>query len=471
MLTLIAAIAATAPISSELTVYNQGFALVKEQRNLDLKTGTQTVAVEDVASLIEPNSVSIQSLTEKGSFRVLEQNYQYDLISPVSILNKSVGAKIRFIRTVGTTREVLEGTLLSAPNAVVADPNGGSYQTYNGMVIRTDDGRIILNPQGEVEVTSIPEGLISRPTLLWDLESNRAGTNKVELSYITRGMSWNSDYVLTLDGVSRAGLQGWVTINNQSGATFKNAGLKLLAGDVQRVQPPMAGGMGGRGAVMAFDAVAKAEFQEESLFEYHLYTLQRPATVRDKETKQLSLLEGADVPYQKKLILDATRQYGRYIPNEGEIGTGPIKPQVRVEFENKKENGLGMPLPKGNVKVYQRDASGSVQLLGEDSIDHTPRNEKISLVVGRSFDVVGSRVRNNFRRINDRMVEETYTVEVRNRKETPETVYVIERSYGDWKITDKTQEFTKLDANTFQFAVTLKPDEVRKVTYTIQTKY
>lgn len=471
MLTLIAAIAATAPVSSDLTIYNQGFALVKEQRNLDLKSGAQTMAVEDVASMIEPNSVSIQSLTEKGSFRVLEQNYQYDLISPVSILNKSVGAKIRFIRVMGTTREVLEGTLLSSPNAVVADPSGGSVQTYNGMVIRTDDGRIILNPQGEVEVLSIPEGLISRPTLLWEIDSNRAGTNKVELSYITRGMSWNSDYVLTLDGVNRAGLQGWVTISNQSGATFKNAGLKLLAGDVQRVQPAMMSGGMERNAARALYAADKNDFQEESLFEYHLYTLQRPATVRDKETKQLSLLEGADVPYTKKLILDATRQYGRYIANEGEIGTGPIKPQVRVEFENKKENGLGMPLPKGNVKVYQRDASGSVQLLGEDAIDHTPRNEKISLVVGRSFDVVGNRVRNNFRRINNQTIEETYTVEVRNRKETAETVYVMERSYGDWKITAKSQEFTKLDANTFQFAVNLKPNEVKQVTYTIQSKY
>lgn len=470
MIPIIVAAMATAPISNEVTVYNQGFGLIKETRTLTLKSGRQTVAVEDVASMIEPSSVSIQSLSDKGSLRVLEQNYQYDLISPLAILNKSVGQKVRFVRQFGTQREVLEGTLISAPTAIVGTPEGGNHQTYNGMVIKTDDGRIVLNPTGEVEVSSVPAGLISKPTLLWDLESDKAGENTVELSYLTRGISWSSDYVFTIDASSRGALQGWVTIDNQSGASFENAKLKLLAGDVQRAMPEMMqmarGGAGGFAGNRA-----KADFQEETLFEYHLYTLQRPATVRNRETKQISLMEAASVPYTKKLILDATRQFGRYFPGEGEVGTGVIKPQVRVEFENKKDYGLGIPLPKGRVKVYQRDASGSVQLLGEDNIDHTPRDEKLSLVVGRSFDVVGERKRTNFQRINDHTVRETYEIEVRNRKETPERIFVVERSWGDWKVLDKSQEFLKLDSNTLQFTVDLKPNEGKKVVYTIETKW
>jgi hypothetical protein len=470
MIAMLAAAIATAPVASEVTVYNQGFGLIKETRNLTLQAGRQTVAVEDVASMIEPSSVSVQSVSDKGSFRVLEQNYQYDLISPLAILNKSVGQRVRFVRAFGGQREVLEGVLISAPTAIVGQPDGGNSQTYNGMVIRTDDGRIVLNPTGEVEVSTVPAGLISKPTLLWDLEAAKAGPNTVELSYITRGVTWSSDYVLTLDGAGKSALQGWVTIDNQSGATFENAKLKLLAGDVQRAQPEMTGG-GFGGARDAFNLAAKASFQEESLFEYHLYTLQRPATVRNRETKQISLLEAASIPITKKLILDATRQFGRYFPGEGEIGTGNLKPQVRVEFENKKEYGLGVPLPKGRVKVYQRDQSGSVQLLGEDNIDHTPRDERLSLVVGRSFDVVGERKRTNFRRINDRTVQESFEIEVRNRKETNERVYVIERSWGDWRVLQKSQDFTKRDANTLEFVVDLKPNESKTVTYTIETRW
>ncbi|HSI71591.1 MAG TPA: hypothetical protein VK934_00320, partial [Fimbriimonas sp.] len=328
-----AAIVASAPVANEVTVYNQGFGLVKETRSLNLKSGRQTVAVTDVASMIEPATVAIRSTTDPNSISVLEQNYQYDLISPIAILNKSVGQKVRFMRHFGSQVETLEGTLISSPTAVVGTPDGGNMQTYNGMVIRTDAGRILLNPTGEVEVLTLPAGLISQPTLLWDIESTRAGENTVELSYLTRGMSWKADYVLTIDGKGKGDVKGWVTVDNQSGATFVDAKLKLLAGEVNQAQND-------RG-VMDMAKVARLEsragaagFQEESLFEYHLYTLQRPATVRNKETKQLSLLEAHDVPVSKKLIVDATRMYGHYYPSEGAVGTGSISPQVRLEFTN-----------------------------------------------------------------------------------------------------------------------------------------
>jgi hypothetical protein len=218
-----------------------------------------------------------------------------------------------------------------------------------------------------------------------------------------------------------------------------------------------------------FRSNASRPFQEETLFEYHLYTLQRPATVRNNETKQVSLLEGHSIPIVKKLIIDSISQ--RYYPNEGEIGTGDVKPLVRLEFDNDEKSGLGMPLPKGKVKVYQRDQSGSVQLLGEDAIGHTPKNEHLSLQVGHSFDVVSSRKRQAFHRINSQSVREIFEIEVRNRKATPETVYVLERHYADWKIIEKSQDFTKLDSNTAQFIVKLKPNEVKKVVYTVDTKW
>ncbi len=465
-----AAVFATAPVANEVTVYNQGFGLIKETRTMNLRTGRQTVAVSDVASMIEPATVAIRSVTEEGSFSVLEQNYQYDLISPLAVLNKSVGQRVRFVRNVGNQKEVLEGELISSPTAIIGTPDGGNQQTYNGMVIRTTDGRIVLNPTGEIEVLTLPAGLISKPTLLWDIESKRAGENTVELSYLTRGMSWKADYVLTIDGRGKGDLKGWVTVDNQSGASFENAKLKLLAGDVNRAQPQnLARDMRGMGGGMA--AEAKAAFQEESLFEYHLYTLQRPATVRNRETKQLSLLEAFNVPVSKKLVIDATRMFGRYYPNEGEVGTGNISPQVRLEFTNSTSSNMGMPLPKGVIRVYQRDASGSVQMLGEDNIEHTPKDEKLSLAVGRSFDVVAERKRTEFRRINPNTVQETYEIEIRNRKDAPETVHVIERSWGDWKLIKQSQDFVKLDSHTFQFLVNLKAGETKKVTYTIESRW
>ncbi|MCO5297644.1 MAG: hypothetical protein M9921_12380 [Fimbriimonadaceae bacterium] len=456
--------------ANEVTVYNQGFALVKEVRNVELVRGRQQVSIVDVASQIETNSVGIRSLTDPNAFEVWEQNYQYDLISPIAILNKAVGQPIRFRRVLPDGQiEVLSGTLISSPTAVVGNQQGGSSSTYNGMVIRADDGRIVLNPSGEIEVSSLPEGLISKPTLVWDLFAQKAGPQAVELSYLTRGTSWNADYVLTLSGTGTADLRGWVTMTNNSGATWKDAKLKLLAGDVQRIQEMARGGMGG--GRQAMDAAAKAGFQEESLFEYHLYTLQRPATIRDREIKQLSLLEGKGVKVEKKLIVDSMQNFGTYYPSEGEVGTGNIKPQVRIEFVNSEQNQLGMPLPMGNVKVYQRDASGSIQMLGEDRIDHTPKNERISLVVGRSFDVVAERKRLNFSRTSPRSFVETFEIEIRNRKETPEQVIVLERHFGDWRVTNKSMEFEKLDSTTMRFLVDLKPNESKKVTYTVETRW
>ncbi|HMS55007.1 MAG TPA: hypothetical protein PKA27_06365 [Fimbriimonadaceae bacterium] len=457
-------------MGTEVTIYNQGFALVKEVRQLDLRSGRQNVAIENVAAAIEPTSVGIKSLGAADAFEVYEQNYVFDLINPIGILNKAVGSIVRFHRTLPNgTKEVLIGKLMSAPTGVNNSPLGTSYP---GMVIQSTDGRVILDPVGEVEVESIPQGMISKPTLIWDLHANKAGQTPVELSYLTQQMSWNANYVLTLDEAQKSNLKGWVTLTNNSGEAYTDAKLKLLAGDVQRAQRPT-GGFGGGGRAGAEMMKADNRFVEESLFEYHLYTLQRPATMKNKETKQISLLESPQLTTTKKLVVDSLRDYGVYYPNETEVGTGMIKPIVLVEFMNTKANGLGIPLPAGAVKVYQRDKSGSVQMLGEDSIQHTPREEKISLFVGRSFDVVASRKRVSFNWVGGSRTstDEVFEIEVRNRKEVPETVHVMERRYAEWEILEKSMDFEKLDSNTMQFVVRLNPNEVKTIRYRVRTHW
>jgi hypothetical protein len=464
-MSLIASVVSTAP--TEVTVYNQGFALVKEVRTFDLVAGRQQVNFENVASSIETDSVSIRSISSPGSFSVLEQNYQFDLISVTAILQKAIGGRIVLNRVLPNgQKERVEGVLLSAPRAV-------NNQYFDGMVMRTDDGRILLNPTGEVEVSKIPEGMRSLPTLIWDLESSKAGKNDVEVSYITGGMSWRCNYVVNLDRDGKIGtFNGWVTLVNNSGTTYNDAKLKLLAGEVERNR-----NFGSRapGAGMAMDAAAvpkREAFQQETFADYHLYTLQRPTTVANNEQKQVSLLEADGVKASKRLVFDPMRNYQGYRANEGEIGTGILRPQVRIEIKNTKDNKLGMPLPTGSVKVFQRDGSGSLQMLGEDAIDHTPRDETLSLFVGRAFDVVAERKRTAFEYIRKgsdiKGVRESFEIELRNRKESAETVEVIERFWGEWKIVKESFAGAKVSAEANVWTVPLKANETKKLTFTVE---
>lgn len=466
---------ASAPVGSEVTIYNQGFALIKEQRELNLKEGNQEVLIEDVAQRIETDSVGIRSLSAPGSFSVIEQNYRFDLINAQEILNRSVGKEIILTRySANGTKEETRGTLLTAPSAIIDGPNG-QQRTYNGLVLRASDGRVLLNPSGEITVSSIPEGMISKPSLVWLLNSAKSGANKIELSYITQGMSWTANYVLALDGTGKIGdLKGWVTLVNTSGASFKDSKLKLLAGEVFREQRPgpFVGSRGGAAVEMMMKA--DAGMTQEQFAEYHLYSTPRPVTMAANEQKQISLLEGTNVPVTKKLVIDATRGLGFWrSQEEGVVGSGPIKPLVLIEFKNDKASNLGMPLPAGAIKVFQRDSSGSLQMLGEAGINHTPREEKISLPVGKSFDIVAERKRLNFEWLGRKRprdgTREVFEIEIRNRKETPETVNLIERSWGEWAITKTSDKWEKLDSNTFEWVLNLKPGEVKKVTYTLET--
>ena len=466
-----------APQSVELTVYNVNFGLVKEIRTVDLRAGRQELRVEDVAAFIDPTSVGFKVL-QGGPLDILEQNYQYDLISTSTILLKSIGKRIRFRHLLENgTERITEGELLAAPGQVVAG-DGGGYATYTGLVMRTDDGRIILSPSGTIEVLELPDGLISKPTLMWDLYTESAGSRNIELTYLTNNITWSADYVMILDADDKkADVNGWVTMNNRSGTTFNNATLKLVAGDVRRVtpqtQPGFGGGRGGAPEMMRREALG---FAEESFFEYHLYTLGRPATVRNNEQKQIALMNVAGVDVVKHLILEGQQSIWRgsgrnYIPGEGYATDSKVKVNVVVEMSNSDKNGMGQPLPAGKVRVYKRDSKGQVQMIGEDQIDHTPREEKIRLYIGDSFDVVGERRRVDFRRISSNVIEEDFEIKVRNRKKSVETVRVVEHAWADWRIVRESMKSVQKDSNTFEYVVTLRPDEEKVITYTVRTSW
>jgi hypothetical protein len=458
-----------------LTIYNQNFAVVRENRQISLKEGVNFVRYEDVAAQIDPTSISFKSLTAPNAVAVREQNYQYDLLNPTSILNKSVGKTVRFKQVHPDGKvEILEGTLLNPPTAMVGQTDaGGGGTVYQGLVMRLKDGRIVLNPTGQIELTELPEGLVSRPSLLWKLDVDKAGTHDTQVSYIANGITWKADYVAVVSkDESMVDLTGWVTIDNRSGATYSDAQLQLLAGDVRRVQ--VAPGMGG----VPMDAIAlrRAEapqFQEEAFFEYHLYTLQGTTTVRDNETKQMTLLTASDVKVTRKLVLDAGRWWwiqGIRSPGMGS-DTENVKLNIVVELRNTKENNMGMPLPKGKVRLYKADDRGNLQFLGEDLIDHTPKDELVRLYIGDAFDVVGERKRTDYKQISDRVIEETYEITVRNRKETDADVWIVEHFWGEWQILNNSHPYNKLDARTIEFPAKVERNGAVKVTYTVRMRW
>ena len=355
-----------------ITIYNVNLGLVKDQRQIKLQKGEGEVRFMDVASQIIPASVHIKSIIDSGSLLVLEQNYEYDLLNPQKLLDKYVGKDVKlYYKNPYTEREeVVTATLLSN--------NGGPIFKIGNEITFGHPGRIIF--------PGVPENLISKPTLVWLLDNSLTSAQKVEASYLTNGINWRADYVLTLNEKDdRADLSGWVTIDNKSGTTYQNARLKLVAGDVNRVRDEYEY----RDKMLRVaEAAAKAapQFQEEEFFEYHIYTLQRPSTIKDNQTKQISLITAGDIPVKKELVYYGAKYY--YYSQYGEAVSNQ-KVGVFVEMENKKEHNLGIPLPKGIVRVYKHDSEGSLQFVGEDRIDHTPKDEKVRVKLGDAFDVVG----------------------------------------------------------------------------------
>jgi hypothetical protein len=456
------------PKSVQLTVYNSNFALVKDVRSVSLNQGINSIEVEDVAAQIDPTSILFKSLTAPNSVSILEQNYQYDLINPDNILNKSVGKRATFTSFDQNGKPYTQsGTILSPVS------NGG-------LVIKSDAGEVVLRPEGQVSLESMPEGLHPRPTLNWLLRSDRAGSQNTEISYITEGIGWKADYVaLVNENDTKLDLAGWVTLNNNSGATYKDAKLTLMAGDVRRIQPQVYGTLSAGMAGMSEEMAMAPQFQEKSFFEYHMYSMERPTTIRDNETKQLSLLNASGAPVQKEMIYDGRGDWWRswwYPGRTGEPGGGYDtsnyhKVNVVLQVTNSKENHMGMPLPKGKIRVYKLDDTGSQQFIGEDQIDHTPRDEKLRLYIGDAFDVVGDYKRTDYKKIATNVIEESFQVDIRNHKQTPVEVKVVDHVWSDWKVTESSLGYTKKDAHTIECPVKVPADGSVKVTYTIRTQW
>lgn len=467
-----AAYAEQQPVSDSqgvsLTIYNQNFGLVKDIRSIDLKDGINYVRFEDVAARIDPTSVSFQSVTAPNAVVVREQNYQYDLMDPNTILSKSIGKRVKFRQFLqGGAVQELSGVLLNSPQTSVSDPDGNVSVRHQGLVVQTDNG-VVLNPSGQVELAELPSGLVSKPSLVWKLETSKAGKHSTEIAYQTGGLNWRCDYVMVSNADdSNADFTSWVTLDNKSGATYKNAALKLLAGDVHRVteqpRPVMYKAM----AMEAARAPAP-QFKEQSFAEYHLYTLQNKTDVNQNETKQLSLFNAADVPSKKLFI---------YEPEGSEFGYGIYretdnqKVKVKLEIQNTEANHLGMPMPKGKVRVYKKDQDGSLQFVGEDMIDHTPRDEKVRLYLGDAFDLVGERKQTNYQQVSDRVNRASYEISLRNHKDEPVTITAVEHSWGQWKILKSNQPYVKKDSKTFEFSVKVPKRGEVKILFDIEVKH
>ncbi|MBK8222094.1 MAG: DUF4139 domain-containing protein [Candidatus Obscuribacter sp.] len=447
-----------------ITVYNQNFGLVKDTREINLKGGINFLRFEDVAAAIDPTTVSFTSLTAPNSVAVREQNYQFDLMDESTILARSLGKTVKFRQYLsgGAVREIT-GTLLSSPSVTVADSNGNISQRGQSIVVKTGSG-IIVGASGELEIAELPEGLVAKPSLLWKLECDKAGAHNTEISYQTQGMNWKCDYVAVANADdSSCDLTSWVTIDNKSGATYKNAALKLMAGDVHKVQQPSAAPMMER--AMAMDAVAaEPQFSEQSFAEYHLYSLKGRTDVRDNETKQLTLFNASAVPVKKLYVLESNNSY------YGGDGQQKQKVNVKLELANSKDNNLGMPLPKGKVRVYKKDQDGAMQFVGEDEVDHTPKDEKVRVYIGDAFDIAAERVQTGQQQISERVQRQSYSISLRNHKKEAVTVTCVEHAWGDWKIVNSSMPYTKKDSHTFEFNVKVAPDTEEKLTYTIEIK-
>ena len=421
-----------------LTIYNNNLALVRDVRTLQLTKGISEIKFQDVAAQIDPTSVYFASLTAPDKVVILEQNYEYDLVNTTKILQKYIEQEIRLETKEGTA---YSGTLLNASG--------------KDIILRESDGGIKIVRREAVEnmaFPKLPDGLITRPTLVWTIDCQQAGKHKTEVGYLTSGIQWHAEYV----GVANKDdtileLSGWVSLDNKSGATYENAKLKLVAGDVHRAQDirPYV-----ERHVALLSSARSQQFQEKAFFEYHLYTLQRPATVANNQIKQISLFPPTEAKVNKTYSYNGARDRK--------------KVRVNLEFENKKEFGLGMPLPKGKVRVYKRDDDKSLIFIGEDFIDHTPKDEKVRVYVGNAFDIVGERTQKDRKSIGKTAWQETWQIKLRNHKDKAVRVTVIERLRFGWEILQKTHEYKKKDAATIEFEIEIPKDAEIVVEYVVR---
>ncbi len=446
--------------SVAITVYNSNLGLVKDTRTLRLPRGTSQLRFMDVAQQINATSVHIKSVTAPNALAVVEQSYEYDLLNPQKLLDKYVGKELTLVlKTLENNSEKLVPT-----RATLLSNNGGQVWQIGQ--------QIVINPTNvaEIRFDRLPQDLIAKPTLVWTLNNTGADTHTVEASYLTTGLNWRSDYVLVVNqNDTRADLNGWVTLTNTSGTAYRNAELKLVAGDVNRVREQAQMDAVSEMRVARAGAAPQPQFQEQAFFEYHLYTLQRQTNIKHNETKQISLLSSDNFTIKKELIVNGQAFYFQGYNNPGE----PVKEKVGVYvgFKNAKENNLGVPLPAGIVRVYKADATGAQQFVGEDRIDHTPKDETVRIKLGDAFDVVAERKQTDYKNLARRVFEYAYEIRIRNHKEEAVTVVVNEPIGGEWEILNSTFPAEKTAAFAARFNVPVAKDGEAVLSYRVRVRY
>lgn len=445
--------------SVAVTIYNENLALVKDRRNVKLDQGFNKLAFRGVSAKIRPETAMLRNIANATGLQVIEQNFDFDLLTPKKLLEKYVGKSIR-VATMNpaTGNEKIE--------------NAKVLSTNNGTVLQIGD-RIEINPRGRLIFDGVPDNLRDKPTLVTQLNNTSPGPQNVELSYLTGGLSWKADYVAELNAEdNRLDLLGWVTLNNHSGTTYRNANMQLVAGDVNRVKQEYRKTMSrGVASMQAMDMAAP--MAEEALFEYHLYSLGRPTTIADNQTKQVSLMSASDVPVDKEFLLQGNDYY--YRSSYGDIGQ-KMKIGVFVKLENRETAGMGMPLPKGVVRVYKKDKAGNAQFIGEDRIDHTPKNETIKLKLGDAFDITADKKQTGFRKQSasgkyNYAFESSYEIKLKNAKNQPVTVVVREPIPGDWKMKEETQAHEKVASGTAEWKIIVPAEGNTTLKYRVRVWY
>jgi hypothetical protein len=440
-----------------VTVYNSDIALVRDVRSLQLPRGSFDLRFMDIAATVNPATVHFRSVTEPSRVSVLEQNYEYDLLEPDKLLRKYVGREVTLVRNrydSGTTRQEEVKALLLSYNS------GPVWKIGNEIVTGLGSDHI--------RFPELPHNLYTRPTLIWTLQNDGASRHRVEASYLAQKLSWNADYVLTVARDDKlADLDGWVTVTNGSGTEFRNAKLQLVAGDLNRVRQVVAERLA---RMEARDASAPAaSMAQEAFSDYHLYTLGRTTTINNNQTKQVSMLAGTAVPIVKRYIVDGHAFYYHNAQRPG----APIKDVVQVyyQFKNEEKAGLGMPMPAGVVRVYQADSKGGMQFVGEDRINHTPKDETLRLKIGNAFDVICERKQVDWEKIAASTYEVEYEVALRNHKSTPITIEVNEPIGGTWRMLRSSHEWTKTAAWAAQFPVSVAADGSATLKYRVRVSY
>ncbi|MFQ5787117.1 MAG: DUF4139 domain-containing protein [Thermodesulfobacteriota bacterium] len=436
-------------IEVQVAVYNNNLGLIKDTRKVLLPVGEGELRFMGVASHIMPVTVHVKSLNYPEAFSVIEQNYEYDLMNASKLLDKYVSKNIKIMiwNEYQDRKEIVEATLLS---------------NNNGQIYQINDEIYIGHPGIKV-LPEIPENLIAKPTLTWLYSNKRSEDHHLEVSYIANNLSWKADYVVVLNkDDTLADISGWITLDNKSGATYKNARLKLISGDVHRAMEEF------KDKVYVMERMAKSavpQFKEEPFFEYHIYDLQRKTTIKDNQTKQISLLEATGTKVQKELMVYGSQGFltRRYRERDSKQAVN-----VYVKFMNTVDNNLGMPIPEGIMRLYKMDSEGSIQFIGEDRVGHTPVDEEVRLKIGNAFDVIAERIQTDYKQITKGLHESEWEITLKNHKKKDVTVSIIEPMFGNWTVIDNSHPYTKKDAFTIRFDVTVPKDGEVKVKYRVR---